>query len=334
MNIAGSRCVDVLLTIDKNFILPSGALIVSLVHNNPDVHFVFHVCLPHDDLKAAEVKLVRRASELCKGAASFRLYDFEAFKRFNEICAVLNKRMATQCARVFLSELDLQSEILLYIDADEVCVGAIDSLLCVEFSEKTVLYASAATHMGNELDVCGCKINGYFFSSMLLINLKLWLELGIEDKTIDAIKKYKPKFPDQDALNIVLNNLWQAVPDNCQALWHKAEDSVFVHFIGEKPWNPWTYNKRENQQSVAVYRQYAKMFEPDVCTWLSFKQDKDSYINFNFYATRKATKWLAKKFKNQHKYKAFISFYLLHIYKKVKAKGIINTILLKSNTRS
>ena len=76
------------------------------------------------------------------------------------------------------------------------------------------------------------------------------------------------------------------------------------------------------------------MFEPDVTQWISFKQDKDTLVNFNWFHARKAMKWLSKLFLKRGNYKAFIYFYWRHLQIKIKQKGIIGILLMKSNTRS
>ena len=57
-------------------------------------------------------------------------------------------------------------------------------------------------------------------------------------------------------------------------------------------------------------------------------------VLLNFANHRKGTKWISKKLFKRGFTKAGLYFYARHLYIKVKQKGLIGTLLFRSNTRS
>jgi lipopolysaccharide biosynthesis glycosyltransferase len=97
---------------------------------------------------------------------------------------------------------------------------------------------------------------GYFNSGVMYLNIDLWMANEITESTIDAIVKdgSKFRFPDQDALNVVLDGRAKFIDKKWNYLYglvgdlerdrrkmQLAGEAVFIHFAGSvKPWSNWT----------------------------------------------------------------------------------------------
>ena len=321
--------VDVLLCFDKNFILATGALMTSILENNQDRFFYFHVCMPDADKKAVGAALSRLHSRYPQRFALL-FYSFESFNGYEQIAKSVNARMAAQCVRLFLGQIPhYHNDTIIYVDSDVICRRSLNELINTTFDTPIL----ATQSPDKEIMVYGHKVRNYFWSGLMVVNVPLWQKQCIEEQAVDFVVKHKPKFPDQDALNVVLNNNWQALSNyDWHSMWEIKPDTIFLHYVAGKPWFPWHFKGKLNE--VNLFRQYAKIFEPDVTKWISFRQDKKVFINLSVYSARFATKWMAKLMFKRRCYKAALYFYLRHLQVKVKQKGIIGIILLRSNSRT
>ena len=275
---------DLLLCFDRHFILPTGALIWSIAAYNPNRSFCLHLCSPRRDLPRTKDLLVKRISQELP-LFSCELYAFEDFSGYKDIAEKVNARMSAQCVRLFAGELrHLHGTILLYLDSDIICCGQIPDFNRLAIAPQAAVLATR--DFTGPKEVCGTQLNDYFNSGVLFINLPVWQELGAGAKCVELVCRYRPKFPDQDALNAALQDHWQPLPINLQGMWQMPAGCVFLHYISGKPWEPWDF--RINPEMVNRFRQAAKKFEPNVSRWISFKAHRDVYINFTEYKARTA----------------------------------------------
>lgn len=322
--------LDVFLSMDSNFVFGAGTLIVSVIENNPNIFLAVHVLSSIADHDYIQKKFGDRINELYPNNFSITLHTLEQFEKFTRISNVVNRRMAVQCGRLFLGDIkDFAGTTVLFIDADVVCCAPFLDMLEPDYESK-VLLASASPAKG---DICGFSVNKQFWAGLMFVNKQTWNDFEVGEKCTQFICKYRPKYNDQDALNVVLNDNWKALPNEWQAMWHKPEEAAFVHYPAGKPWDPWVYNTAD-KDAVSLFRKYAKIFEPDVTKWISFKKEKDSLINYSKYSTRFATKWIAKRMLKRGHYFGFVYFMIQHYIVKVRQKGIIGLLLFRSNTRS
>lgn len=106
----------------------------SIAKHNPDRPFCFHICTPKDELPKIQRELLERIKTLYP-QFSYELYAFEDFSGFYRVAFRVNKRMATQCIRLFASELrNLHGNILLYLDTDILCYGNIPAFNELNFN--------------------------------------------------------------------------------------------------------------------------------------------------------------------------------------------------------
>lgn len=327
-----SDTFDFLFCINKKFVLGTGALIASIYKNNPDLNVSFYIYVSEKEKDYIEKELFSRLKFLPKNYKVF-LLCYEEIELYKKLKDTVNQRMLIQSVRLFaIDHCPSKNNILIYLDVDVICVGNIQEILSVSIENKIL----AARFFNKSLIVSGIKIENYFCSGVLVVNRKIYKSQNIAEKSIDFIVKNRPKYPDQDALNVVCQNNAASLDQKFHELWNISSESVFIHFIGEKPWEPWYFYK--NRKIVNKFRKYCKIFEPNVVKWITFrpqaKQINKQRALINFSNDRFALKWISRLLFKHGKYCAGLYFYLRHIYMKVKQKGFINLILLKSNTRS
>ncbi len=311
----------------------AGALMISLIENNPDIKFTFYIAVSEDDIQAIQQHLEKRLYELY-GNKNLKivLKTFNRFAKFQELRKRVNHRMAVQCARLFIDEYFKDEGTVLYADVDMVNISPLPDFKLFLFPlADTAIRASKGAGMRSKTDrVCGTEVTTYFWSSLLSIDIKKWQNAEIGNKAIENVIKYRPILPDQDALNAAAIGKFSEFTDNFQSMWQVKHNTVFLHYPWRKPWEPWHYN--HHKAETKFFRKYAKIFAPNVCDWISFRKNKKVFINY--YNNRFATKYLAKVLFRRGFFRAAVFYYLRHYYIKVRQKGILGILLLKSNSRT
>ena len=336
------KSLDILLCIDRNFVLGAGALIASILKNNPEINFLFHVFTKEEDVAYLGKELFGRLkanSEFSK-ILQYKIYiasELPLFKRLQQ--SGINMRRIMQSIRLFAPPCcETISDRILYMDADILCLGSLSSL--TEFNLENNTFA--ATPWDINENSAPTKVEGKylvkkeFCSGVMLINTEAWKKDNNEAKLIDFIISERPKYIDQTALNVLYDGNYTILPNVYDSINVLNNSTVLLHYVSQKLWEPW-YFKQSSREILSAFRKYAKLFEPDVTKWISFKKDRKVLINFSSKEnpeSRFANKWMSKLMLRRGNLSAGIYFRLYHIYLKIKTKGFLGLILLKSNTKS
>ena len=192
--------------------------------------------------------------------------------------------------RLGLSTLLPKINKLIYLDADVIVMGNINDLWEQEIGDNILLAVEEPKYLNeSRLKSLGMKSNSpYFNGGVLLMDLKKMRDFGLEQKVFTYVnKKFKLlKYQDQDILNALFENRWQALPLAFNAYSHLCnkrredefiiytrKDATFavrnphiIHFnLYPKPWNLgcidtrrkhyWEYLEKTNFE---VHRTYFK----------------------------------------------------------------------------
>ncbi|MEE3663328.1 glycosyltransferase [Brenneria sp. g21c3] len=149
---------------------------------------------------------------------------------------------------------------LLYLDADVMCKGNLDELITLDLVDHVCAVVPDIKEMHpkavERLNIPELK-DVYFNSGVMLVNLKKWHQEQLTSKTISFILENSHlKYPDQDALNVLLINRTYLLPRKFNCIYSiKSElsdkshqqykhlinnESILIHYVGTtKPWSEW-----------------------------------------------------------------------------------------------
>lgn len=315
-----TETLDVAYGIDEKFLFGAMISINSLLFNNKDIPFCFHVVtdyinndylikidqLAQDNqthiiiyLIDCEFLMTLPSTKNWSYAMYFRLIAFD-------LCYVPNHK-------------------LLYLDADVICKGSIQYFYNVNFHNNIALvvkdgdpsfWSERAETLSNK------KIQeGYFNSGVIFIDLDKWHQLKLTSKVINLLldKKFqtKLKFPDQDALNFLLSghvhfidkkfNSQTSINFELQSPKKKfynhnlPNDTIFIHYIGPtKPWHNWSTGYPINEA-------FNEAKEQSPWKWSAFQDAK----------TVSLIRYQAKHYLNQCKYIRGYITYLKYFISKI-----------------
>ncbi|MDY7580016.1 glycosyltransferase [Herbaspirillum sp. RTI4] len=241
--------------IDNRYFRAMGATIASLIAHNPDLHFHFHILAFEvaDEHRQRVDQLQQRLNVL----ADIHLIDANQFTQFAPFVRSTYYSPSIFTRLLIPEVLKEVAAKVLYLDADILCVGDVRELLEADVSEEIALVVpDAEATTKRRVAALHLKGGDYFNSGVMLINVQRWLAAEITQATIASILKDGKsfRFPDQDALNVVLdgrvkfierkwNFLHGLVGDleNGRYQMRPLDDARLVHFAGSvKPWSNWT----------------------------------------------------------------------------------------------
>jgi len=239
---------------DDNYCRPMGATIASLIANNPGQHFTFHllaISLTEDNQAR-----FRRVADMGM-ATHIHLLDAAQFAPFASFLGHSHYSLSIFTRLVIPDMLAGSADRVLYLDADILCLGALDELFDIDFDGKlAVVVPDAPITTRRRVAALALPHNEYFNAGVMLINVAPWLAAGATAQAVDTLanSKLDLRFNDQDALNIVLNGRARYVDQRYNTLYDLIHDlqvnrtalrplngARLVHFAGSvKPWAGWS----------------------------------------------------------------------------------------------
>lgn len=277
----GKPSFHVAFCVDNNYMRAMGGTIASIVANNPNQHFTFHVLAfeVSDDhqrrLKALEQMYEGRVK------SELHLLDLASFTQFSHFLGHSHYSLSIFTRLVIPTVLQGVTDRVLYLDADILCFNRIDDLVDMDISNDiAVVVPDAPVTTQRRVAALGLAHAEYFNGGVLFMNLQKWLAEDITPKTLDTLltSKTDMRFNDQDALNIVLNGRARYVSPKWNYLYDLIHDlnvnkfalkpvgrAIFVHFAGAvKPWAAWS-----RHEACALFRQYL-----DISPWADMALDE------------------------------------------------------------
>lgn len=234
--------LNVVFTIDENFVQHFSVALVSLLKNNGSIKFCIYVIHNIKDLSLLnEVK--KFVEEIYNVKLVYSAVDdsvFETYKISHHISKAVYFRLLL--ADILPNTINK----ILYLDSDIVVTGSLRELFEHNFNDNYILAVE-----DGELDITvprlnkiGIPLKTYFNSGVMWINLEAWRLDNISVKLIDIANRYMDRILwwDQDILNICFMNKWGQVSDkfNRILLQEKCEEvPLIVHF--NSPTKPWHY---------------------------------------------------------------------------------------------
>ncbi|EHL75925.1 MULTISPECIES: glycosyltransferase family 8 protein [Bacillus] len=264
--------MNILVTLNANYLPPLKVLLHSLFCNNKDESFSIYLLysdIPDQDIKALEQYIISKGhrftpifvdSKWFQDAPVFRHYTSEMYYRL--------------AAYQFLPE---DVDRILYLDPDIVCINPITDFYWTDF-ENCLFVAAEHEHSAkmaraiNKLRLRTPNAKGYFNTGVLLMNMaSIRKEVNIEE-IYQFIEKNKLKLvlPDQDVLNALYwdkikpadslkynydaryYELSKLIPKRKHSIDWIRRNTVLIHYCGkDKPWH-----KQYKNELKCFYDQY------------------------------------------------------------------------------
>ncbi len=256
---ANDEAWHIAFCVDNHYFRAMGAMLASLVANNPSRHFVFHVFA--FAISADNTRRMRSIEANPNIKVVPHLVAPETFAEFAEMIAKSYYSLSTFTRLIVPATLKEQTDRVLYLDADMLCVGDLEELMAMDLEDTTALVVDdvgweTANGRDGRYSVLGLKHPRYFNAGMLYINIPVWEKNKVSEAAIRALVSNPEKlsFNDQDALNIVLDGQVRYIPVKWNYIYSMIADlkqgrqsmtpvgdARIIHFAGlVKPWIDWS----------------------------------------------------------------------------------------------
>lgn len=219
--------IHIALCTDDHYAMACIACTISILENNKKETFFFHILTKELSIKT---------KSLFKNISQKYRQDIEVITISPEhfIHLKISNRFRESIYYRFLIPDLINVEKILYLDSDTIIINNIkdlwetklDNIACGVVEDQ----ASDDIRIHNRIGVD----SPYFNSGVLLINAEYWRANNIEKKLTDFIYEHPDicVYPDQDALNVILNNKVKYLPYryNFQDSLYKTEfKSLFIN---------------------------------------------------------------------------------------------------------
>lgn len=265
--------MNILVTLNSNYLWPLKVMLKSMFYNNPDERFVIY--LIHSSINDAELdELDRFISLHGNGFESIRIGD----DMFQDAPTLLHYTKEMYYRLLACRFLPQQLDRVLYLDPDILVLNPIRDFYHLDM-DNYMFAASSHTFASvpelNKLRLAPYKIEDYYNSGVLLMNLALHRQVIREQDIFEFVSRYRMKLmlPDQDIMNALYAGYIRGLDEKIynydarRYAYYKLTSNgecdmdfiinrtLFLHFCGKK--KPW--NKGYSGKFHVLYKHYEKM---------------------------------------------------------------------------
>ncbi len=193
--------MNVLVTLNSNYLKQLAVMLTSLLQSNPGIHFIVYIAHTsmtgrdfefinqHVDTLNCTIAEIKIPNDLLSDAPITRRYPKEMYYRIF-------------AAQFLPKKLDR----ILYLDPDVVAINSLNELYNIDFQENLFAAATDVYEPLERLNRVRLKMpknSTYVNSGVMMLNLSLLREQQNIDEVFDYIQEYKNRliFPDQDVIN-------------------------------------------------------------------------------------------------------------------------------------
>ncbi|WP_173635878.1 glycosyltransferase family 8 protein [Paramixta manurensis] len=251
--------LNVTYGVDENYQFGVAISIVSLLTNNKDKQFCFHLFL-----NECQIDYRNKLNSIAKYFNTKIVVYIVSVDFFSKLPSTKIWSYAMYFRLLAFEYLGQSLKRVLYLDADVFCKGSVDQLVTLDLEDNIAAVVKdlsstltkSTSKLGQEL-LSGVE---YFNSGVMLVNLSIWRACGLTNIAIDMLLDPeiggKVKYPDQDILNIILNEKVIYLPKKFNCIYSIKnelndrthlryrdiikEDTILIHYTGiTKPWHEW-----------------------------------------------------------------------------------------------
>lgn len=234
-----SKKFNIAYSVDNNFIKYAIISIISIIKNDKKkYHFhIFYSNISDDNLnKIKELELEGCALTLYK--ININIFKNMQVKE-NLPISMYFRLIIPQVLHPFVDK-------VLYLDADIICINELNDIFSYNLKNKI---AGVINHAYIDPYVSSLSLNHteyYFNSGVMLINTEEWKSNKILEKFLIKINESNYKYPDQDVLNILLENRILYLDGKYNRFIENVrrnDNTTLIHYTGTpKPWKAWYNN--------------------------------------------------------------------------------------------
>lgn len=250
--------IHIACTIDNNYTQHCGVMLCSLFCNN--LLSNFHIYIIHNGLELDNKNKLEDIIHTYGHKSSFIKLDDSIL----EDVFISNHVTIATYFRILIPRLiNTQINKILFLDSDIIVRHNITSLWEIDVCNCSHAAVINPGISEDHLMTLGIENHQYFNAGVMLINLKKWRELKIDERAIDFISRFpeKIKYWDQDVLNYILNHQWinlhpkwntqhtfftelthEKLKVDVNQIEEARNNPAIVHFTGEGSCKPWYYH--------------------------------------------------------------------------------------------
>lgn len=279
--------MNILLSTDKHYIMPTIVAMTSISLNNSDVHFFVIIDGGVSQKQIDRIKNVLKDKK--NQTVTFCQFDNDFFDNYTALKTIKGYISKAAYYRLFVTDI-LPSSIhkIIYVDGDCIVRKSLAELWNMDMETYAIAAVTDTVENTYDFNRLGYpKDKGYFNSGVLVINLDYWRSNNLKHKFMRLIENNPDRIVkhDQDVLNIILHDAKIKLPMKYNVqngfLWKKKYtgfgnkyeeykddllsaivDPVIIHFCSrKKPWhvedcNPYSY------EFVKYYKQTEFRYVP------------------------------------------------------------------------
>ena len=255
----GKPSFHIAFCVDNHYFRAMGGTIASIIANNPDQHFTFHVLA--FEVSEDHQRRLKQLEQMYPVSTQLHLVDMSIFSKFSHLLGHTHYSLAIFSRLMIPSLVREQTDRVLYLDADILCFSAVDELVDMDISaDIAVVIPDAPVTRQRRIAALNLKHEEYFNSGVLFINVEKWLANGITEQTMEVLLNSKGDMRFSGRARYIsprFNYLYDLIHDlnvNKFAM-RPVGKAVFVHFAGSvKPWTEWSGHDARN-----LFRHYLAM---------------------------------------------------------------------------
>jgi lipopolysaccharide biosynthesis glycosyltransferase len=246
--------------VDANFVRPMGVTITSILINNKEEDFIFHIFV--NSIHDIDIDRLWNLVEQYKTTIHLYFIDKDVFA---QLPSTWQYSLATYNRFLLAHVLYGVADRVLYLDADIICIGKIRDILELEMGDKIVAVAHDEENefVRKQIKKLRLRHGKYFNAGVLCIDINKWQENDVSSKAMTLLVENYGEFNllDQDALNVILDgnakfisNRWNFMCNLEKKIKEIPTDTVLIHYTArEKPWHKWCIHPL-----AATFTEYAR----------------------------------------------------------------------------
>ncbi|MBA1244169.1 glycosyltransferase family 8 protein [Pseudomonas japonica] len=243
----------VVFGVDSAYCPHAWVTLLSVIRHEPPASCHFHF-ITSDELGPFFDGIASFVNELCC-SISLHKVELDVFATL-PACQIFPPSIYLRLLAPYVLK-DVQQA--LYLDADVVCLRPLIELWAALEGTCAVAAVADDTPVAavERIDALGLQARRYFNSGVLFMHLERWRDSCVTEQVLACVGEWQHalKYPDQDALNIVLQGRIKYIDPkfNTQLQLGRqrtelSPDTVLLHYTGvDKPWQAW------NDQPAAKY---------------------------------------------------------------------------------